>query len=119
VWQHPDPLLPAPKPLAWAVLTVPPAGAIATQWLSHARPAGSRAVAVAAGVGLTNAMAEEPLWRGAPETASPAARRLISQPGGKLQALFGASLIGFGHGWLAWRTRSLVATSVAHAVTDA
>jgi membrane protease YdiL (CAAX protease family) len=139
LWHHPDPLPPAPKSLAWAVLTVPPAGAIATQWIPHARTAGPRAVAVAAGVGVTNAIAEEALWRGAPVIVFPNDPVLgwlwpavgftlwhlvplaasSASRGRKLQTLFGAALIGFGDGWLVWRTRSLVATSVAHAVTDA
>ena len=139
LWQRPVVPLPAPKALAWAALTVPSVGAITTQWLPHARTAGPVAVAAASGVGVTNAVAEEALWRGAPVavfgndpvlgwlwpavgftlwhlvplTASAANQRR------KVQTLFGAALIGFGHGWLAWRTRSLVATSVAHAVTDA
>jgi len=96
-------------------------------------------VVVAAGIGVTNALAEEALWRGTPViifpndpilgwlwpafgftlwhlvplTASAASGRR------KVETLLGAALIGFGHGWLAWRTRSLVATSVAHALTDA
>jgi len=139
LWQRPAIPMPAPKPLAWAALIVPPAGAITTQWLPHARTAGPRAMAVAFGVGATNALAEETLWRGTPVavfpndpvlgwlwpavgftlwhlvplSASSASRRR------KLQTLLGAALIGFGNGWLVWHTRSLVATSVAHAVTDA
>ena len=139
LWRRAMVPIPAPKALAGAALIVPPVGAITTQWLPHARTAGPRAVAVAFGVGVTNAVAEEALWRGAPVavfgndpvlgwlwpavgftlwhlvplTASAASRRR------KFETLLGAALIGFGHGWLAWRTRSLVATSVAHAVTDA
>jgi membrane protease YdiL (CAAX protease family) len=139
LWQRPAIPLPAPKALAWAALTVPPLGAIATQWLPHARSAGPLAVAAALGVGATNAIAEETLWRGTPgivfpngpvlgwlwpaigftlwhlvplSTSSASRRR-------KVQTLLGAALIGFGDGWLAWHTRSLLATSVAHAVTDA
>jgi len=41
-------------------------GALATQWLPHARRSGPAAVEVAAGVGITNALAEETLWRARP-----------------------------------------------------
>jgi membrane protease YdiL (CAAX protease family) len=139
LWQRPVVPLPAPKALAWAALTGPTVGAIATQWLPHAATAGPRAVAVAVGVGVTNAVAEEALWRGTPVTAFPSdpvpgwlwpavgftlwhlvpLTASSSSRRRKVQTLLGAALIGFGNGWLAWRTRSLVATSVAHAVTDA
>jgi membrane protease YdiL (CAAX protease family) len=114
-------------------------GAISTQWLPHAKTAGTEAIAVAFGVGVTTALAEEALWRGTPVAAFPNDPVLgwlwpalgftlwhlvpltasCSSRGRKIQTLFGAALIGFGNGWLAWRTRSLVATSVAHALTDA
>ena len=32
--------------------------------------------------------------------------------------LSGAALIGLGNGWVAWRTRSLSAVTMSHAVTD-
>ena len=132
LWQRSVVPLPAPKALAWAALSVPAAGALTTQWLPHARASGPVAVAVAVAVGATNAVAEEALWRGAPVAvfgndpifgwlwpavgftlwhlvplnASSATRRR------EVETLLGAVLIGFGHGWLAWRTRSLTATSV-------
>ena len=139
LWQRSVVPLPAPKALAWAALSVPPVGALTTQWFPHVRAAGPVAVAVAVGVGATNAVAEEALWRGAPVAmfgSDPVLGWLWPAVGFTLwhlvplnassatrprevETLLGAVLIGFGHGWLAWRTRSLTATSVAHALTDA
>lgn len=120
------------------VLAGPPAGAILTQWLPRARSDGWAAVAVAAGVGVTNALAEEALWRGLPVAVFPddavrgwlwpaagfTAWHLVplaarsSGPRRSTGVLLGAAMIGLGHGWIAQRTRSLTAVSAAHAVTD-
>ncbi len=64
-------MLPTPRPVAAVVLLAPPLGALATEWLPHARAAGPAAVAVAAGIGITNALADETLWRGVPAGTFP------------------------------------------------
>ena len=61
LWQPAAEPLPPPHRLAWSVLAAPAVGAIATQWLPHARRSGPAAVVVAAGAGITNALAEEAL----------------------------------------------------------
>ena len=66
--------MPDPPCLAATVLAVPPLGAITTQWLPNAHQAGPVGVAAAAGVGITNALAEEALWRGVPVALFPGAR---------------------------------------------
>jgi membrane protease YdiL (CAAX protease family) len=138
LWQVPDPSLPAPRPLAAAVFVVPPLGALATEWLPNARTAGTAAVAVAAGVGVTNALAEEAFWRGVPAASFPGERLrgwlvpavaftawhlvpLSARPttaGRRAALLGGAAAIGLGNGWVAQRTGSLALVSAAHAVTD-
>ena len=71
LWRLPEQMLPTPRPLAAVVLLAPPLGALATEWLPHARAAGPGAVAVATGIGITNALAEETLWRGVPAQTFP------------------------------------------------
>jgi membrane protease YdiL (CAAX protease family) len=121
------------------VLAVPPLGAITTQWMPHAREAGPVVVATAVGVGVTNALAEEALWRGVPVALFPddplrgwlwpalgfTAWHLVplaAQPttaGRRAAILAGAATIGLGYGWVAQQTRSLAVVSPVHAVTDA
>ena len=57
--------------LAWSILLVPPAGAIATELIPNARKAGPAAALAAVGIGVTNALAEEALWRGVPLAVFP------------------------------------------------
>jgi hypothetical protein len=71
LWHAGDTALPDPRSLAAAVLVVPPA--ITRQWMPYAREAGPVAIASAAGVGVTNALAEEALWRGVPIALFPGA----------------------------------------------
>jgi len=59
LWHPRNTELPDPPFLAATVLAVPPLGAITTQWLPNARDAGPVGIAAAAGVGITNALAEE------------------------------------------------------------
>jgi membrane protease YdiL (CAAX protease family) len=138
VWMPVDEPLPRPHWRAWSVLATPAVGAIATQWLPNARRAGPTAVAVATGVGITNAMAEEALWRGLPLVVFPddpfrgwlwpaagfAAWHLVpltARPTSvrrRTGILVGASLIGVGYGWIAQQTRSLTVVASAHALTD-
>lgn len=138
LWEAPAQLLPAPLGPSAAVLVAPPVGAVTTQWLPHARASGPAAVAVALGVGTTNALAEEVFWRGIPAATFPddplrgwlwpalgfTAWHLVplgtrpSTPQRRTALLAGAALIGLGYGWIAWRTRSLVAVAPAHALTD-
>jgi hypothetical protein len=74
LWEAPAPLLPAPRGPSAAVLVVPPTGAVATEWLPHARVGGPAAVAVALGVGTANALAEEVFWREIPAATFQATR---------------------------------------------
>jgi membrane protease YdiL (CAAX protease family) len=121
------------------VLVTPPLGAVTTEWLPNLRAAGWPAVAVSAGVGFTNAIAEDALWRGAAVAAWPedpvrgwlwpaagfTAWHLVpltAQPTSgprRIRVLVGAALLGLGHGWIAQRTRSLALVTPAHALTDA
>ena len=102
----------------------------------HARAAGPAAVAT--GIGITNALAEETLWRGVPAETFPdellrgwlwpavgfTAWHLVPLSTRKTTAprraslLLGAAAIGLGYGWIAQRTQSLAAVTPAHAVTD-
>jgi membrane protease YdiL (CAAX protease family) len=124
-------------PLLWGVLLVPPAGAVATELIPNARKAGLQAAVVAVGIGVTNALAEEALWRGVPLAVFPGEKlrgwlwpclgftawHLIPlavrpHPRGRWPVLLGAGLIGLGYGWVAQNTGSLLAVSIAHAATD-
>ena len=91
-----------------------------------------------AGVGTTNAPAEEVFWRGIPVAPFPddpmlgwlwpairfTAGHLVplsmrpSSTGRRTSLLAGAAVIGLGYGWIALRTRSLAITGPAHALTD-
>lgn len=139
LWHPGDTALPDRSSLAVAVLVVPPLGAIMTQWVPNARDAGPVAIATAAGVGITNALAEEALWRGVPVALFPDAPvpgwlwpalgftawhlvPLTAEPssaGRRASILAGAGAIGLGFGWIAYRTRSLRVVSLIHAITDA
>jgi membrane protease YdiL (CAAX protease family) len=130
--------LPRPRAIALAMLGIPLAGAIAVELIPNLRAAGPKLVATSLGIAAVNATAEELLWRGLPITAFPdsawrgwllpatgftlwhlaplaAMRRWSRAPG----VLAGAALIGFGYGWVAWRTRSLRWTIPPHLLTDA
>jgi hypothetical protein len=71
LWHPGNTELPDPPFLAAMVLAVRPLGAITTQWLPNARDAGPVGIAAAAGVGITNALAQEALWRGVPVSLFP------------------------------------------------
>jgi membrane protease YdiL (CAAX protease family) len=125
------------RALMWSVLLVPPAGAIATELIPNARRAGPAAALAAMGIGATNALAEEALWRGVPLAVFPdrkvlgwlwpslgfTAWHLVPlavhpHARGRWPVLLGAGLIGVGYGWAAQRSGSLLAVSIAHAATD-
>ncbi len=138
LWLAPAPALPPPRALGAAVLTAPPLGGFATQWLPQARESGPAVVAFAAGIGTTNALAEEVFWRGVPLAVFPdeALRGwlwpslgfivwhlvpLTARPSSlrrRAAVLAGAALVGSGYGWIALRTRSLAWVAPAHALTD-
>ena len=138
LWQRPTRVLPEPRLAAAALLVTPPLGALASEWLPNARAAGPAAVAVAAAVGTTNALAEETLWRGVPAAIFPDDRlrgwlwpaagftawHLVPSSARETTArrrasvLGGAAAIGLGYGWIAYRTQSLAAVAPAHALTD-
>jgi membrane protease YdiL (CAAX protease family) len=131
--------LPTPRTLAYAALAVPPAGAVITEFLPHARRAGPAAIGASIFVGTTNALAEEAFWRALPVavfpedkvrgwlwpaawftawhlvplTAAGAERRRAEQ------VMAGAALIGAGYGWIALKTGSVAPVLGPHAITDA
>lgn len=133
------PALPGRGILAAALLAIPPAGAIATELLPHVRRAGPRALATSLGLAITNALAEEALWRAVPVVVFPrqrirgwlwpatgfAAWHLAplrasgAAPRRQVALLLGAGLIGTGSGWVALRTGSVAAGVIPHIVTDA
>jgi len=139
LWAAPEQALPVPRALGAAALAVPPLGGLATQWVPYARASGFRTVALAAGLGTTNALAEEAFWRGVPVASFPddplrgwlwpavgfTAWHLVPlaarPPSASRRAflLAGAAFIGLGYGWVALQTRSLAAVTPAHALTDA
>ncbi|KIC66948.1 CPBP family intramembrane glutamic endopeptidase [Pseudarthrobacter phenanthrenivorans] len=137
LWQVPGTAEPRHRPLYRGVLLLPPAGAIATELIPNARKAGTTAALAAVGIGVTNALAEEALWRGVPLAVFPdrkvrgwlwpslgfIAWHLVPlsvrpHPRGRWPVLLGAGLIGLGYGWAAQETGSLLAVSIAHAATD-
>ncbi|MDQ0733039.1 CPBP family intramembrane glutamic endopeptidase [Arthrobacter sp. B1I2] len=136
LWRVPGPA-PQGRLVMWSILLVPPAGAIATELIPNARKAGPTAALAAVGIGLTNALAEEALWRGVPLAVFPG-RKILGwlwpslgftawhlvplavrpHPRGRWPVLLGAGLIGVGYGWAAQRSGSLLYVSLAHAATD-
>ncbi|MGS0685271.1 CPBP family intramembrane glutamic endopeptidase [Nakamurella sp. GG22] len=133
------PALPGRGILAAALLAVPPVGAVATELLPQVRQAGPRALATSIGLAITNALAEEALWRALPVVMFPRQRilgwlwpaagfaawhlaplRASGAAAGRQAALLvGAGLIGTGSGWVAHRTGSVAAGVIPHIVTDA
>jgi membrane protease YdiL (CAAX protease family) len=129
--------MPAPRWLAVGGLLVAPAGALATELKPQLRTADRRSVATAVIVGVTNAVAEELLWRGLPVALFPddpirgwispavgftlwhlAPLSVATHPRGRFPILAGAAMIGAGAGWVAWSTGSLRSVLIPHAVTD-
>ena len=129
--------LPRPRWLSITALAVPPAGAIATELIPQRRRITARTAGTAIAVGVTNAVAEELLWRALPVAIfpgdpvrgwlAPAAGFILwhlaplsvrPHPRGRYPILAGAAMIGAGAGWIAWSTGSLRAVLLAHAVTD-
>jgi membrane protease YdiL (CAAX protease family) len=88
---------------------------------------------------MTNALAEEVFWRALPVALFPdhpvrgwlwpavgftawhlvPLRSARTDPGRTAVLLFGAGFIGLGYGRVAFKTRSIAATFVPHAMTDA
>jgi len=130
--------LPDAKPLAFAALALPAAGAVGLELIPELRTATPRLLATSLAIASVNAVAEEAFWRGLPSAAFPddrwngwllpaagftawhlvplaAQRRWSRAPA----ILAGAAMIGFGYGWIAWRTQSLRWTVGPHVATDA
>jgi hypothetical protein len=63
--------LPEPRWLAVAALAVPPAGAVATELVPQVHRTSARTMVTAVRVGVTNAVAEELLWRALPVAMFP------------------------------------------------
>jgi membrane protease YdiL (CAAX protease family) len=129
--------MPRPRWLAVAAVAVPPLGAVATELAPQLRLTTSRALATAVAVGITNAVAEDLLWKGMPMALFPddpvrgwivpaagftawhlAPLSVRSHPRGRYPILIGAAIIGAGSGWVAWSTGSLRAATTTHAITD-
>lgn len=130
--------LPKPRILALSALGAPLAGAVAVELVPNLQAASPTLVATALAIAAVNATAEEALWRGLPSSCFPddpwhgwllpatgftlwhlvplaAMKRWSRAPA----VLAGAALIGFGYGWVAWRTGSLRWTIAPHILTDA
>ncbi|TQJ69762.1 membrane protease YdiL (CAAX protease family) [Arthrobacter sp. SLBN-100] len=137
LWKSAGSPSPGSKVLLWSVLLIPPAGAVATELIPNARKAGLPAALAAVGIGVTNALAEEALWRGVPLAVFPGRKvrgwlwpslcftvwhlvplSVRPHPRGRWPVLLGAGLIGLGYGWSAQGSGSLLAVSIAHAATD-
>lgn len=121
------------------ILGVPPVGAVLTELLPNLRRAGPAALAASVALAVTNAAAEEALWRAVPITVFPdergrgwlwpaagfAAWHLVPLAAAEVSSerragvLFGATLIGAGYGWIAHRTGSVAAVVGPHVITDA
>lgn len=118
------------------VLAVPPCGGLLTQLVPARREITPRLVATAVSLSAVNAFAEELLWRGLPAAVFPddrvrgwwwpatgfAAWHLVplSLSGGRRgPVLAGATLIGFGYGWVVWSDRGVTGTLLPHLITDA
>jgi membrane protease YdiL (CAAX protease family) len=127
------------RPLAVGVVLFlwPPVGALGTRFLPEIRTADRAMVVTITGVGVTNAVLEELLWRGVYVTLWPndpwlgwvwpalgfgawhIAPQLIHRSSlGVLEYVVSATLLGLSWGWIAWRTRSLRWVSISHALTD-
>jgi membrane protease YdiL (CAAX protease family) len=137
-WRRPEAWGPRPGTLAWVGLAVPPLGAVVWELVPNRRAASPAAIATAVGVGVTNALAEETLWRGLPVTVFPddplrgwlwptagfVAWHLVPLSAGAADTrtvrriIGGSAVIGLVNGWIAVRTRSLVAVGISHALTD-
>ena len=125
--------------LGGALLALPPIGAVITELLPNVRRAGPAALGVSMGLAVTNAVAEETLWRALPVSVFPgetvrgwlwpaagfAAWHLAPLTaagvprGRRAGVLLGATLIGLGYGWVAHRTGSVAAVVGPHVATDA
>jgi len=129
--------LPSPKPIAVAMLVVPPLGGLCTQFIPHRREADPALMVFAASLATVNATVEELLWHGVPLTIfgdepigawvwpalgftawhlAPMSVRTPEQP---RSFLLGAAMIGLGSGWVAYRTGSVKLNLVSHIATDA
>jgi membrane protease YdiL (CAAX protease family) len=138
VWRRLSGAVVGSDPVALAAVMVAPIGGVVTQWLPQVRRSGPAAVAAAIVIGVTNASAEEALWRALPVAMFPQDRvrgwlwpavnfvvghlvPLTSRPTTVTRAagvLAGAALIGLGNGRVAQDHGSVAFVSVAHAVTD-
>jgi membrane protease YdiL (CAAX protease family) len=126
------------RAVAIATLAFPPIGGVITQALPRRREADATLVTTALALAAVNATAEEVLWRGVfvelfPERWALAVlypavgftlwhiAPVMGQPDKRRLALFffGATWIGLATGSVAYRTRSLCLTTLAHILSDA
>ena len=133
----PHPPFPRQKWLALAILIVPVTGGFVTAFLPYLPTAGGLVIIVAAARAVVNATAEELFWRGLyvrwfagrplfgwvlPALGFTAWHLVPLSVTGTTSASFGlllgAALMGFGNGWIAWRTNSLRYIVIAHVLTD-
>jgi membrane protease YdiL (CAAX protease family) len=137
VLARPEPL-PTPRWLAVGVLVGLPMGAAVSELLPAIPSADRWDISTAAAVACVNATAEELLWRGLPTATFPddpvpgwlepaagftlwhiAPLSARAYRHGSTPFLGATAVIGLGFGWVAWRTRSLRWTWLAHIATDA
>jgi membrane protease YdiL (CAAX protease family) len=132
----PEGPLPRPRGLAAAALLVPPLGAAGAELLPGLPDADWTVAATTGALAVVNATGEELLWRGLfvatfPEdpvrgwlwpaigfTAWHLAPTSVRPSRHGKAFLAGSALIGAGFGWVAWRTRSLRWTLLAHLATE-
>lgn len=115
----------------------PPAGAIATRFLPERAGATPTALLTSGAVAVTNAIAEEALWRGVYLELFPgdrlagwlwpavgfgawhlAPQEIHPSPMGRVRYAAAAGLLGASWGWDAYRTGSIRLTTLSHMVTD-
>jgi membrane protease YdiL (CAAX protease family) len=108
-------------------------------FLPYFREAGIGTILLALVFALINGTLEELLWRGALIATYPkkiwigyiyptlffsawhiAPELILPNPlsGGALSFICGALVMGFAWGWIAWRSRSILLTTVAHILTN-
>jgi membrane protease YdiL (CAAX protease family) len=121
------------------LLTIFPVMTFIASFLPFFRHAGAGIILLAFLFALINGIAEELLWRGALVAAYPsgiwrgylyptlffgawhiAPELVLPNPlsGGALSFIGGALVMGLAWGWIAWRSRSILLTTISHILTN-
>lgn len=127
------------RPLELVLTWLPPAGVFAAVFLKAAPRLPLLALVAVVGVSVVNGLTEEVFWRGAFVAAFPDRVRVaylypsslfacwhvalallpgVRYEGGVLALIGGAAVMGFGWGWVVWRTRDLRSVVIAHILTN-